>query len=1004
MKETNKHPSKSADLGEYTKDQRKKEKVLKTHESFAQEAAQIIQELNRYQDELEMQNEELRQGKVELEESRSRYADLYDFAPAGYIILDHKGRIQSANLTAAGLLGIDRSQLANEPFSRYVCTRDADTFHKHHRHVFETGGSQSCELQILGTDGTPFYAELHSDAVNDIQGQVSHCRTAITDITQHRQSEDKVHQQREFLTSVLESITHPLYVIDAHDYTIKMANTAAGDVRLVGKTKCHAHIHQRDVPCSMDVFDCPLEMVIETKKPATVEHTYDDEDGNSRCIEIHAYPILDQKEDVVQVIEYCLDISERKDAEARQLLTREILERLNQREEFPHVIRDILALIKEFGRFSAVGIRLHEGDDFPYFEVTGFSNTFVAAEDSLCARNEAGEPILNVQEHPVLECMCGSVLLGRTDPSSPCFTEAGSFWTNSTTKMLAAPLLDALQLPMRGRCSQAGYESVALIPLRCAQGIVGLLQLNCIRAGRFSTNRILFLEGIAASIGMGLARIEAVELLRQNEDRYRSYIEVTGQLGWTTNASGEVVGDIPTWRRFTGQSQPKVQNWGWLEAVHPDDRERTEQAWRKALADKTGYETEYRIRRNDGLYRYFLARGLPVLDQNEQVREWVGTCIDITDRKQAARQIEELARFPTENPFPVLRISQDGIVLYSNQASGTLMKHWDCQDGQAVPERWRNAIKKAIAHGRLSVAEETIGQRVISLVYCPIREENYVNVYGQDTTRRKQAMEHLRQARDQLQKRVDQQTQTLQRTVQNLQTEVQQRLKTEACLRELTEELLYAEERQREQTAAVLHDSIGAGLALSKRALAELEKKATTTMLSSLKHIKGQVAEAMQQTRCLAMDLSPPTLRMFGLEAALEELAEEFTRKHGLICSTQYPETPLPLGEHIKVLLYRSVHELLVNAVQHANAKHVTIQIESTGNDIHIQVEDDGRGFNVAALKDRYRARNETFGLFSIRQRLTYVGGTFDIDSQSGKGTRVMLQGPLQMNRKETDA
>jgi len=748
------------------------------------------------------------------------------------------------------------------------------------------------------------------------------------------------------------------------------------------------------------MFDCPLEIVIETKKPATVEHIQDDENGNPRCIEIHAYPILDQKENVVQVIEYCLDISERKEAEARQLLTRQILERVNQKEESRNAVRDILVLIKKFGRFDAVGMRLRAGHDFPYFEVNGLSDTFVATENCLCVRSESGEPIFDVRDHPVLECMCGSVLLGRTDPSLPFFSEAGSFWTNSTTKLLAAPLSETLQVPVRGRCNEMGYESVALIPLRSAREIVGLLQLNCTRAGGFTAGRILFFEGIAASIGMGLARIEAEELLGQNEDRYRSYIEVTGQLGWTTNANGEVAGDIPTWRRFTGQSQAEVEDWGWLNAVHPDDREHAEQAWRKALGDRTTYETEYRVLRHDGIYRHFLARGLPVLDQDEQVREWVGTCIDITERKQATRQIEDLARFPAENPFPVLRIAQDGVILYSNQASGTLLKHWDYQDGQVVSERWRNVIKKAITYGRLSVAQETIGQRVIALVFCPIQEEDYVNVYGQDITRRKQAIERLRLARDQLQKRVEQQTQTLRDTVQTLQTEVQHRVKTESRLRELTEELLYAEERQRQQTAGVLHDSIGAVLAISKRELAELEKKATPVLLPALKHVKDHIGEAVQQTRCLATDLSPPTLRMFGLVAALEELGEEFTHKRGLVCSVQCPEAPLTLDEHIKILLYRSVRELLVNAAKHAEAEHVNIQIEPKGKDIHIQVEDDGRGFEVAELNDRYRSRNKTFGLFSIRERLTYMGGTFDIDSQPGRGTRVMLQGPLQVNSK----
>ncbi len=136
-------------------------------------------------------------------------------------------------------------------------------------------------------------------------------------------------------------------------------------------------------------------------------------------------------------------------------------------------------------------------------------------------------------------------------------------------------------------------------------------------------------------------RKQAEEALRASEDRYRSYIEVTGQLGWTTNDSGEVEEDIPIWREFTGQSEEEAKGWGWSKVLHPDDLEQTAQVWKKAVATKSTYETEYRVRRYDGVYRHFLARGVPVFDKDRSIREWVGTCIDITDRKQAEEALKK---------------------------------------------------------------------------------------------------------------------------------------------------------------------------------------------------------------------------------------------------------------------------------------------------------------------------------------------------------------------------
>jgi PAS domain S-box-containing protein len=124
------------------------------------------------------------------------------------------------------------------------------------------------------------------------------------------------------------------------------------------------------------------------------------------------------------------------------------------------------------------------------------------------------------------------------------------------------------------------------------------------------------------------------EMVFAREARYRSYIEVTGQLAWVTNPAGEVENDIPEWQKFTGQSAGEVKGSGWAKVVHPDDVQYTQEAWRKAIAKKTVYEVECRIRRHDGVYRHFLVRGIPVFRKDGSLQEWVGTSIDITERKQ----------------------------------------------------------------------------------------------------------------------------------------------------------------------------------------------------------------------------------------------------------------------------------------------------------------------------------------------------------------------------------
>jgi len=136
---------------------------------------------------------------------------------------------------------------------------------------------------------------------------------------------------------------------------------------------------------------------------------------------------------------------------------------------------------------------------------------------------------------------------------------------------------------------------------------------------------------------------KATEALRKSEERYRSYIELACEIGWTTNGEGEVVEDIPSWRKYTGQSFEEMKGWGWSKVIHPDDVEHAIKAWKDAAKTKTRYEVEYRLRRFDGVYRNFLARAAPVINDDESTREWVGTCIDITERTQAQQKTEEFA-------------------------------------------------------------------------------------------------------------------------------------------------------------------------------------------------------------------------------------------------------------------------------------------------------------------------------------------------------------------------
>ena len=204
-----------------------------------------------------------------------------------------------------------------------------------------------------------------------------------------------------------------------------------------------------------------------------------------------------------------------------------------------------------------------------------------------------------------------------------------------------------------------------------------------VEASRRRTDAVI-LVGNFLAIGLLLASASIVyhelfqrkridEALRDNEERYRALVTATSQIVWTTNAQGEVSGDLPLWRKFTGQSEEEIKGWGWANALHLDDRQRTMDVWSNAVGKRSLYETAYRLRRHDGEYRYVAVRGVPVLKPDGSVREWVGTCTDITERHLAAEAVRRASAYNRSlleaSLDPLVTINPQGRITDVNNAT-----------------------------------------------------------------------------------------------------------------------------------------------------------------------------------------------------------------------------------------------------------------------------------------------------------------------------------------------
>ncbi len=245
-------------------------------------------ERSRLQGELEQHTEELKKIQANLLKILDKNAD-------AIIVISQDKQTLFINPAAESLFRRKKKDLLNKPFA------------------FSLKGGKTSEIEIKHDDDEITVAEMSVVDI-DWEGEPAYL-ASLRDITGRKKAGKLIQQQKEFLTNIFESLTHPFYVIDAKDYTIQIANKATQFDNSSDAKTCYAVTHKKNQPCAGEGHVCPLEEVKRTKKPAVVEHIHTDEKGKIKNLEVHGYPLFDAKGNVVQMIEYCLDITERKQAE-----------------------------------------------------------------------------------------------------------------------------------------------------------------------------------------------------------------------------------------------------------------------------------------------------------------------------------------------------------------------------------------------------------------------------------------------------------------------------------------------------------------------------------------------------------------------------------------------------------------------------------------------------------------------------------------------------------------
>ncbi len=573
-------------------------------------------------------------------------------------------------------------------------------------------------------------------------------------------------------------------------------------------------------------------------------------------------------------------------------------------------------------------------------------------------------------------------------------------------------------------------ENVLFAPLFMDKKCVGLIGLAN-KPGGFNDNDARLAGAFSELAAIALKNSINLEALEDNEERFRSVAKTASDAIISINSDGKIIFINDSAQKMFGYSESELLNQT-LGLIIPDEfkvahRDGLKRLYNLGKPRILGKTVELiGVRRNNKRFPIELSIATWSL-RGEQF--FTGIIRDITIRKQSENQLRserDRAKmyFDTagaimlvlDKNHRVTLVNRKGCQILQYPVEDILEKEWfDEFVSEKDRERTRanfmnimnNTNKKYDTRYLYSILTNNGEEKIIAWHTVELRdhEGNIIGTLnsGEDVTMQKQAEIAIKEAYENLEQKVEERTKKLSYANKQLKKEIRERVRIQKTLlinqrklRSMSSKLSLAEEKERRHIAIELHDSIGQTLALLKIKIAESKSTAISNdVINQLTEIIKIIDETIIETRTLAFDLSSPILYTLGLEAAIERLSEKIQTEHNISCHFNDDKEEKKIDDDISILLFQSVRELLINVVKHAKAKNIEISVQKDSECILIQILDDGVGFNIEKVGD-YWEKNGGFGLFSIRERIDNIKGSFQIESNKKSGTKVSLKAPLK--------
>ena len=1077
-----------------------------------------IHELRVHQIELEMQNKELLGTQTELEQSRSKYSDLFDFAPFGYFVLDKKGNISEVNLTGAGMIGIKRSQLIKKPFTLYVDNQGKDTFYFNRKDVLRTGINKRCEFKMIRKNGGTFFTELLIDPVTNADGIVTKCRIAVIDITEHKATEKA-------LNKIALDLAHAQEVGNMGSWRLDIVKN-----ELTWSDQNHLIFGiPKGTPMTYETFLSTVhpddKEYVDTKwKAALIGEDYDIEhriivDGKIKWVREKAYLEFDDKRVLSGGFGITQDISERKRYEEQiqnlarfpeenpfpvlriksdgtilytnlpgQVLLEQWKSRIGQKvpQHWRDIVKNSLRNDRYYVEKIICGTRIFSVAIAPV-QNSGYVNLYgrdISVQEQIKDELRKSRDGLDIKVKQRTAELEKTVKVLEGEVKQRILAQDALQESEEKYRSLVEFSPEAVCVLTDEKITFANTMALKLIKASSEEQVIGksiwdFIHPDFIESVEFDVkellqkknkikpkeSKLICLDGSTVEVEASATYIihnktfniliifhdiTERKLIEGRRDTINSLLELFISKSTKKEYLDTLVEIISCWSdcRCVGVRLINDENYIPYEAhvgfsdefltlekniclktdsclcvravcraPEPQDKLllTVKGSFRsndtRKFINSVSQAEKKRYRGNCFKFGFASLAVVPVYYGNNVIGaihladtepnkvpletvEFLEVIAMMVGEAVHRFKVEELLRTNEKRLIEAQRIAHLGNWEWNIETN----KLWWSDEVYRIfglkPKEFGGTYEDFLlfVHPEDRVfVKETINQVLgkkdeYNLDYRVIRPDNEVRII----------QEKAKVTYDE-----NHEPEKITGTVYDITEQKQKEQKiqdNQQELRALTAELQLAEERERRRIAQDLHDSVGQILSFSGRELKNLQKDMPEKTAESIREITNQLNVAVEQTRTLSFDLSPSILYDLGFEVAIEDLVDKMFKERNIQYRFECCSNPKPLSDEIKILLYRSVREVLINSIKYSDAAHIRVSLFRLNSEIYIQVEDDGIGFDVSIF-DNYSTQRKGFGIFSIRERLNHIGGRLEIISTEGKGAKVTLIAPLNIEK-----